>query len=623
MANSDDIPLMFQAQVSGRSQIQKIEDLKKTKRSQQQAYDWVDQWRKGCDAGNVPIFDKPIQTSEDTSFTWRMVTNSGQDGGVIRPVIGERGWAYFPGSSMKGAFRRACTSQAERLRYCGSQHNDVELHPGILRFHGGYPKNVEWLDSSLVDVVHPQEDWQVKDGSSHSALVQISLYKPTLIFGISCTTIPENDPEWTRIWEIWQIALERGIGSRVSAGYGQIKIHKKNKLLTIGLQGQGLTSKRIDNVGEFRPNIFKAALRGHTRRLFSGLTDDVTAERLTKYFWGGFEKKGVAELGDEILRGNPPVVAPTADGVSTGALPLQAHHTEFQQRQKKDAIIGLLGIAFTSPDLFEDVYEYQDNTKTRKMPVYDTDNSSLHLLMMQKMSDEHRKTLGFWTTQLVKFAMLLGGFGKSWRRVDHRLFSHSKEFPRYLTNSQSKNINPMIGCHWQFVESSISRYIPVEMLEDITNFLDNFYQVTKTIVVKKDLDFLKKSIYAINPPSDNIREAWRKGNVEVWGRIAKNAGDCHAIAWFHRAYQGEQSIKTSELTGWSSNNDRQPKTQIGRIWHRMYPRYLKRDEELIDTGEYVELLTIFPNRSGNEAEVQKTINFLKFLKDSSDFTQLW
>ncbi|MEG4320847.1 MULTISPECIES: hypothetical protein [unclassified Microcoleus] len=579
MPDSDDIPLMFQAQVSGRSQIQKIEDLRRTGRSQQQAYDWVDQWQKGCDAGDAPVFDKSIQTREYT-FTWRMVTNSGQDGGVIRPVIGERGWAYFPGSSMKGAFRRACTSQAERLRYCGSQHNDVELHPGILRFHGGYPQNVEWLDSSLVDVVHPQEDWQVKDGSSHSALVQISLYEPTLIFGISCTTIPENDPEWTRIWEIWQIALERGIGSRVSAGYGQIKTHKKNRLLTIGLQGQGLTSKRINNVGEFRPNIFKAALRGHTRRLFSGITDDVTAERLTKQFWGGFEGE--------------------------------------------NSIIGLLGIAFTAPDLFEDIYKYQGNRNQIEMPVYDTGNSSLHLLMMQKkMSEENRKTLGFWTTQLVKFAMLLGGFGKSWRRVDHRLFSHSTEFPRYLTNSQRQNINPMIGCHWQFAESSISRYIPVQTLEDITKFLDDLYRITKTIVVRKDLDFLKKSRYPINPPSDNIREAWRKGNVEVWGRIAKNAGDCHAIAWFHRAYQGENSIKASELTGWSSNNDREPKTQIGRIWHRMYPRYRKEGEELIDRGEYVELLTIFPNRSGKEEEVEKTVNFLKFLKDSSDFIQLW
>jgi CRISPR-associated protein Cmr6 len=578
MADSDNIPLMFQAQVRGRSQIQKLENLKNTRQPQQQAYDWVDQWEKACDIDNVPTFDKPIQTSKEYTFTWRMVTNSGQDGGVIRPVIGEHGWTYFPGSSMKGAFRRACASIEEKLRYCGGE-KDGELHSGILRFHGGYPNSAEWLDSSLVDVVHPQEDWQVKDQSSHSALVQISLYEPTFIFGISCTTIPENDPEWTRIWEIWQIALERGIGSRVSAGYGQIKTHKTNKLLGIGLQGQGLTSKRINNVGEFRPNVFKAALRGHTRRLFSGITDEETAERLTKQFWGGFEDK--------------------------------------------NAIIGLLGIAFSSPDLFEDVYIYRDNVKDIEMPVYEIGNSSLNLLIMQEVSEPNRKNLRLWITQLVKFAMLLGGFGKSWRRVDHRLFSHSSEFPRYLTNSQRKNINPMIGCHWKFTDSSKSWYVPVESLEDVTKFLDGLYDKTQKLVEKKALEFLKKSSYPINPPTDNIREAWRKGNVEVWGRIAKRANDCDAIAWFHRAYQGEQSIKTSELTGWSSNNDREPKTQIGRIWHRMYPRYRKRGEELIDTGEYVELLTIFPNRSGSEEEVEKTAKFLKFLKDSSNFTQLW
>lgn len=41
---------------------------------------------------------------------------------------------------------------------------------------------------------------------------------------------------------------------------------------------------------------------------------------------------GVAEFGYEMRRGNPPVVAPTADGVSTVALPLQVNHTEVQQR---------------------------------------------------------------------------------------------------------------------------------------------------------------------------------------------------------------------------------------------------------------------------------------------------
>jgi CRISPR-associated protein Cmr6 len=55
----------------------------------------------------------------------------------------------------------------------------------------------------------------------------------------------------------------------------------------------------------------------------------------------------------------------------------------------------------------------------------------------------------------------------------------------------------------------------------------------------------------------------------------------------------------------------------------MYPRYRKQGEKFVGTGEYIELLTIFPNRSGKEDEIQKTANFLRFLDKSTDFKHLW
>jgi len=279
MPDHDYVPLMFQAQVGGRSQIQRLVP----KAPRQQAYDWANQWQEACDSNTTPAFDAHVKT-HPCKFTWRMVTNSGQDAGVIRPVIGERGWAFFPGSSMKGAFLRACRQLCpldEIRRYCGGKGNDGELHPGILRFHGGYPNDGKWLDNSLVDVVHPQEEWQTKDQTGHSAFIQISLYQPTFVFGISSTKeLP--DAEWVEIWKIWEKALERGIGSRVSAGYGQVRTHGESRLVPVGLSGQGAASRRIDREGEFRPNVFKAALRGHTRRLFHGITDERTSDRLTK-----------------------------------------------------------------------------------------------------------------------------------------------------------------------------------------------------------------------------------------------------------------------------------------------------------------------------------------------------
>ncbi|NJR22746.1 MAG: hypothetical protein HC786_11560 [Richelia sp. CSU_2_1] len=567
MSDHNDVPLMFQAQVAGRSQIHKLEDLGKKAQElgvrqedlRQQAYDWVEEWQEACDSKNVPAFSKRRVRWKEFSFTWRMVTNSGQDGGVIRPVIGERGWVYFPGSSMKGAFRRACTSQEEKLRYCGGDNNG-EIHSGILRFHGGYPKKYDWLNDSLVDMIHPQEDWQLNGGERKTA-IQLSLYKPTLIFGISSVK-PLPEEEWGHIWQIWEVALGKGIGSRVSAGYGQIETHGASNLLTIGLYGQGLSSKRIDGEKEFRPNGFKAALRGHTRRLFSGVTDDVTAEKLTNQLWGGLADK---------------------DG----------------------AIVGLLGVAFSAPNLDFEIYR----SGRYRMPLYDTGEALLNILLLnnnlskqvfkqeRQLSEQDCKNLKVFIIQLVKFSMLMGGFGKSWRRIDHRLF-----FPQYL------NDKPMIGCHWEFIEESEKRYvIPVNQIADITTFLDELQRKVAGFPLMREIKRGK--------PQGNLREAWQKGNVEVWGRIADNKNDSLAVRWFHDPYSTGKSIQRSELTGKMG--------QIGRIWHRMYPRYRKRGEELIDTGEYVELLTIFPNRSGNEEEVKKTEDFLNFLKDSSDFIQLW
>ncbi len=554
MPDSDYVPLMFQAQVKGRSLIHKLEDLRHSNQTQQQAYDWANQWQDSCDVETVPTFGTHIRKSKKYAFTWRMVTNGGQDEGVIRPVIGERGWAYFPGSSMKGAFLRACRQlYRDRLdRYCGGSDREGEVHPGILRFHGGYPKDGAWLDSSMVDIIHPQESWQSNGSklSHETPKVQISLYQPTFIFGISSTETL-LDAEWTEIWQIWEKALERGIGSRVSAGYGQIKAHGDSKLVPIGLSGQGMASRRINLEGEFRPNGFKAALRGHTHRLFSGIVDSKTVDRLTKQLWGGIGKG-------------------------------------------ESATVGLLGLAFSAPDLELDEWVAAGNRNNR-VPVYETGEATLNVLMMQNgLSPEQQSELKNFVVRLVKFSMLLGGFGKSWRRVDHRLF-----LPDYKRQ--------MIGCHWTFTKPSRKLYVPIQDdLVGVTQFLDLFYQKAQ------ELSWLK-AIADRKAPDQSCREAWRKETVQVWGRIADAEDDSVAIDWLHQDYKKGHSIKQSELTG--------SMKQIGRLWHRMYPRYLKRGENWVETGEYVELLTMFPNRSGDDA--QKTADFLKFLQDSTDFKQLW
>jgi CRISPR-associated protein Cmr6 len=538
MTNHNEIPLMFQAQIKGRGQIQYIAKPEK-------AYRWVDEWEEGV-GNTTPKFGDRIYTRE-YKITWRFVSNSGQDDDIIRPVIASAGFPYYPGASMKGAFLRCCTRE-QAIRYCGGISNkaDSTTKPGILRFHGGYPKDATWKDKELVDVVHPQANWQIKDSSNHSAFIQISLHEPTLVFGIS-SNVELEPSEWDTIWQIWEKALERGIGSRVSAGYGQPVKHPETKLLSVGLTGQGIASQLINKTGEFRPNMFKAALRGHCLRLFAGITDEDSAEALTRELWGGFAGKN-------------------------------------------GAVVGNLGITFNPNELELNGYRYRSDT----IPTYELNHGVLSILIMRSVSDEYKNELRSLAIKLVQFSLLLGGFGKSWRRVDHRIF-----LPDYLKN----NRKPLIGCHWEFHQSAEKLYIPTNKLENISTFLTKLNETIQQWVISHQ-----------KQPNNNIskwREVWHPQKVQVWARVAEYEEDCVAVNWFHDFYKEGESIKGSSLTGKIGN--------IGRIWHRMYPRYSRLKDGAMRrmNDEYVELLTIFPD------ETSTTKKFLDFLQRESDFIRVY
>ncbi|NET45714.1 hypothetical protein [Okeania sp. SIO2B3] len=531
--NHNNVPRMFRAQIEGRCQIQRLPHAK------EDAYEWADQWVEGASSG-VPRFNHAIQW-KDYKISWRFVTNSGQDEGVIRPVIGAKGHPYYPGASMKGAFLRNCTPE-QAMRYCGGQIGN-ETKPGILRFHGGYPQDGSWTDKQLVDIVHPQQECQVEKQANHSAFVQISLYQPTLVFGLSSNQ-NLDETEWEEIWLLWEQALGKGIGSRVSAGYGHLKSHKENLLFPpIFFKGKGLAPKLINETGEFRPNMFKAALRGHTLRLFGGVTNEVTAQKLTKKLWGGFNGKS--------------------------------------------PYVGKLGIAFNAVGLEMDTFGHFE------LPTYELNEGKLEILCLGNMTEQQHGNLKKLMLNIVKFSLLLGGFGKSWRRIDHRLF-----FSEYFRH----NNKPMIGCHWEFTDRSKKLYIPVHNLSDVTKFLDSLHSKIKAYVQTVEKQKL------VSKGSD-WREAWHPEKVEVWGRIAEGDFDSEAIYWFHQEYQRGKTIQNSVLTGQMG--------RIGRIWHRMYPRYIVQNKAHKKTREYVELLTIFPDDSEN------TNDFIDYLKNASEFEKVW
>ncbi len=588
MTESNLVPLMYQAQIECRGKIQYVGN----QTGEQPASQWLNQWLKGCPPipkldENIPIwrqqrpqtqvkmpeFGSNVHTWEYTQ-SWRFVTNSGQDEGIIRPVIGPKGIPYYPGTSMKGAFLRACQQIApdKVLDYCGGEVEEIiaeriqkRTKPGILRFHGGYPVDMSWGNTKrLLDVVHNQQERQVMVNENSSAKVQISLYKTKFKFGISCTQNNSNiNVDWDLVEKIWEQALSQGLGSRTSAGYGRftkcqgqtpVLLSNPQVIASVDIRGQGIISTLLNKTPEFRPNMFKAALRGHTLRLLAGVTDQQTTQRITRQLWGGF----------------------------------------VEREQENGSVVGKFGIDFQIKDIQHKKHQYYRNNNQISMDLYDLKSGKLNIISFQPYSEGEKEFLSL----LIKFSLLLGGLGKSWRRVDHRLF-----YPSYFINHDK----PMIGSHWSFTNLSESaNYCITAPRGELNNIRDFLSSINRTVINCFELP-------STNTYVDNWREVWHPQKVQIWGRIAENKNDSQAVEWFHR----NDFIKRTELTG-RIGNQHNP-SQVSRIWHRMYPLYVKKDGKIRHQNKYVELLTIFP--IDNLTVSQEFLNYLG--SDSNDFEKIW
>ena len=550
------VPLTFRAQTTGRCQVARIIDGKTD------AVLWADEWTSQADEypDRAETDAQGGVQTQDCTIAWRLLTNSGLNDSVILPVLGAKGIPFFPGSSMKGLFRRACT-EAQADRYCGKVTDDRDCQPGILRFQGGYPIG-DWTEN-LVDVVHPQQQGQVKGQKEGGAFPLISLYKPTLRFGISSSE-SLGEADWAEIWGIWQRALATGIGSRVSAGYGQVATSQPPVLFKAKLTGQGQAPKLLTGEGEFRPNMIRAAIRGHALRLFGGLTTADRAERLVEELFGGISQGG--------------------------------------------GTIGLLGLKFVESKLVEGEFPIGS---PYAQPYYKVEGE-LTWYLARKLEDAAQKAaLEKLVTVLMQFALVFGGFGKSWRRADHRLF-----FEDYYEDSRKA----LIGCHWFWQGTpSLTRHgRKVRNPQHIRPFLAEVQRVA--------LEWM--GLRGVQPGglAQGWREAWHPSRVQVWGRVAEGREDSEAIYWFHGPYRkaqpgicGEGSLYKSTFAGKIN--------QVGRVWHRMYPLVtLKPDPKNPDRNlaslranpRFLELLTIFPDGSGVCAE------FLEFLgTNPAGFDRLW
>ncbi|MEL7036816.1 MAG: RAMP superfamily protein [Cyanobacteria bacterium J06592_8] len=549
------IPMMFRAQTAGRCQLQRIDTQRTRNKEKQDVELWASEWIEKS-YQNPPQFGEGVET-RTYQINWRFVTNGGQDDGIIRPVIGAYGWPYYPGSSMKGIFQSACTPEQSQ-RYCGREIGKGDWEPGILRFHGGYPTNEDWQEN-LVDIVHPQQPWQVgmEDNKSAGAFALISLYQPQLVFGISAT----QPVDWDEVWKIWETALSKGIGCRVSTGYGQSENSPEKPLYSTVLKGQGMAPKLLNGEGEFRPNIFRGAIRGHALRIFGGLTNADQAVELVETLFGGVQGQGS---------------------------------------------VGLLGMNFQAKSLEINPF----GRGSYEVPAYNVEGK-LNWILTQSLPDSQQKGLTDLIKALTRFAMMFGGFGKSWRRADHRLF-----YPEYYNEDRK----PLIGCHWQWSENlALLNDVKVRNLDKAGAYIDYVRQVA--------MDWMELQGVTPTPNhyAENWREAWHPEQVQVWGRLADEAEDSRAIHWFHQPYRrGDRQFRIQEGTIYESHLTGEV-SQVGRIWHRMYPMViLKKNPENPKkpipkrTPKYLEFLTFF---SDSSPDSHKFLDFLN--SEQQAFQKLW
>jgi len=276
------VPREYRAQAPGRCQRQYI----KSKDPQSSdLYLWIQEWVERVDRRS--LFSTGGLHTTEIQIDWRLISNSGVDEGIIRPVIGAGGWPLIPGSSIKGLFRRVCPA-ARLQRWCGSPCASGDLSPGILRFHGAWPTDVGW-SNGLLDVAHPQQNWQVGFNNGrdpHSAFGVVSLHQPRLQVGLSSTDPSISAAEWEAIDHTLRLALQQGIGGRTCVGYGSSGSIDGDLIFQCGLSGQGPAAKLLDGTAEFRPTMFRAAIRGMALRLFAGVSDANTAMGVVDRLFG-------------------------------------------------------------------------------------------------------------------------------------------------------------------------------------------------------------------------------------------------------------------------------------------------------------------------------------------------
>ena len=506
----EEIPMMYRAQIDGRCSLQFAGSNSDLER-------WREEWIDSQVANTPRYQNKEPNLGLDgfiyrikIKFPFRLFSNCGQDS-ILRPIMGKNGIPFLSGSSVKGLFRRACKNNPNKLKlYCGDEEN---LSPSTIgfRFHGAYPigdwsgvrevkvrKRGETIIENryrMLDVIHPQQPRQIEKDGSPNAFAMVSLYQPTMIFEFSSAD-PANT-NWKEIENIFLESIQLGVGGKTSTGYGlggHFAEHTSpipNFPISVAFKGLGVSPTLRSDEPEFRPNLFKATLRGHVKRLLAGVT----------------------QSGKEI----------------------------------EERLFG----SSSDPSQLQ-IFWQETSIKYNEIqrPATFTTEGILHIKTKEK-SDE------FFIRQILKFAFVMGGFGKSWRRTSHEIF-----YKDYVNRKFE------IGCYWELLASTSIKGIDIDIksIESLKQFIEELHKFCK-------------ERFGANPANHQKawRESWHPDRLTVYARVANES---HVIKLFH-----DDTFKTTPAIGGKNVGDTRPKF-MSHVWHRMLP---------IGDGQYLEIVTVFHN----------------------------
>ena len=520
--NPERVPMMYRAQVSGRCSLMFAGD------NNQDLNDWAEEW----------VYPNPNKNGEphyqheqpklgldgsvyrlEIEFPFRVCSNCGQDN-ILRPVIGKHGIPFIPGSSVKGVFQRllfsdgvSAENKQKVAKYCGS-----EEHPGILRFHGAYQigdwagteKVKDKIDKTdkiryrMVDVIHPQQPKQVQGNGSATAIAMVSFYQPKMVFELSSTELL-SETEWDTVKGLLRTALRPGLGGKTSTGYGLWVYPQNTYPLSIALEGVGVSSLLRSGQPEFRPNLFKATLRGHVSRLLAGVCQD----------------KNLVEARVNQLFG------------STNA----PSKVQIYWETKKSA----------------------DKKPLLQSKVLGTEQTQIYKIEGTLSLDAPQRELNF-LQFVLQFAYIMGGFGKSWRRVWHK--GPEDWHQGFYSNYQKR----AIGCHWKgdFMNSNDFQPIQIVSSDNLKDFLDKLRSVCVEYMTSNETQFC------------SWKEAWHPDRVLVYSNVVSKSEIVHL---FH-----DSRFKTVTAVGGRKKVNGKEVLITSSVWHRMLP---------LPDNQYLEIVTVF------------------------------